>query len=82
MAGVGLDFSAPMLAQARERFVGEERIELVEHDLGQPLPAPSTSAMQAAVGDLVDAGSPPLRRMALANGDEDESWLRRLLIAG
>jgi tRNA (cmo5U34)-methyltransferase len=39
MLGVGLDFSEPMLATARERFAGDERIELVQHDLDQPLPA-------------------------------------------
>jgi len=39
MLGVGLDFSALMLDAARERFAGEERIELVEHDLTEPLPA-------------------------------------------
>ncbi|HEU5142388.1 MAG TPA: class I SAM-dependent methyltransferase [Solirubrobacterales bacterium] len=38
MTGVGLDFSEVMLAAARERFAGEERVELVEHDLGEPLP--------------------------------------------
>ena len=38
MLGVGLDFSALMLDAARERFAGDERIELVEHDLSQPLP--------------------------------------------
>ncbi len=38
MASVGLDFSELMLRRARERFAGDERIELVEHDLGQPLP--------------------------------------------
>lgn len=38
MRGVGLDFSGLMLAEARERFAGEERIELIEHDLGEPLP--------------------------------------------
>jgi SAM-dependent methyltransferase len=38
MLGVGLDFSALMLDRARERFAGDERIELVEHDLTQPLP--------------------------------------------
>lgn len=37
--GVGLDFSEVMLAAARERFDGDERIELVEHDLSEPLPA-------------------------------------------
>jgi SAM-dependent methyltransferase len=38
MLGVGLDFSALMLDAARARFAGDERIELVEHDLAQPLP--------------------------------------------
>lgn len=39
MAGIGLDFSDLMLEGARRRFVGNERIELVEHDLAEPLPA-------------------------------------------
>lgn len=39
MLGVGLDFSDLMLGAARERFAGDERIELVEHDLAEPLPA-------------------------------------------
>ncbi len=39
MHGVGLDFSELMLEAARERFVDDERIELVEHDLVEPLPA-------------------------------------------
>jgi tRNA (cmo5U34)-methyltransferase len=38
MRGVGLDFSAPMLVRARRRFAGEPGVELVEHDLGEPLP--------------------------------------------
>jgi tRNA (cmo5U34)-methyltransferase len=38
MLGVGLDFSTLMLGAAHERFAGEGRIELVEHDLGQSLP--------------------------------------------
>lgn len=37
--GVGVDFSEPMLAAARERFAGEDRAEIAEHDLGEPLPA-------------------------------------------
>jgi tRNA (cmo5U34)-methyltransferase len=37
--GVGLDFSELMLSRARERFAVVEGIELVEHDLGEPLPA-------------------------------------------
>jgi tRNA (cmo5U34)-methyltransferase len=36
--GVGLDFSAVMLAAARERFAGDARVELVEHDLTDALP--------------------------------------------
>lgn len=39
MLGVGLDFSAVMLEAARERLAGEDGIELVEHDLDDPLPA-------------------------------------------
>lgn len=39
MTGVGLDFSALMLAEARLRFAEDERVELVEHDLAAPLPA-------------------------------------------
>jgi len=37
--GVGVDFSAEMLGRARARFAGEAGIEIVEHDLDDPLPA-------------------------------------------
>jgi len=36
---VGLAFSEPMLEAAAERFAGDARVDLVEHDLGEPLPA-------------------------------------------
>jgi tRNA (cmo5U34)-methyltransferase len=39
MHGVGLDFSELMLAAARKRIVGDDRIELIEHDLTESLPA-------------------------------------------
>jgi tRNA (cmo5U34)-methyltransferase len=39
MRGVALDISELMLEAARERFAGDERIELVRHDLAEPLPA-------------------------------------------
>lgn len=39
MLGVGVDFSEPMLAAARERFAGDDRVELVRHDLAEPLPS-------------------------------------------
>lgn len=38
MSGVGIDFSEVMLAAAHERFASDERIELVKHDLSEPLP--------------------------------------------
>jgi SAM-dependent methyltransferase len=38
MHGVGLDFSELMLAAARERFAGDDRVELIGHDLSKPLP--------------------------------------------
>lgn len=38
-AAVGLDRSEPMLAAARERFAGRPGVELVVHDLAEPLPA-------------------------------------------
>jgi SAM-dependent methyltransferase len=39
VVGVGIDFSEIMLAAARERFADDERIELVQHNLSEPLPA-------------------------------------------
>ena len=39
MRGVGLDFSELMLEAARQRFAGDERIDLVDHNLIEPLPA-------------------------------------------
>jgi tRNA (cmo5U34)-methyltransferase len=37
--GIALDFSPPMLAKARARFAENSRIQVIEHDLAQPLPA-------------------------------------------
>jgi tRNA (cmo5U34)-methyltransferase len=39
LTGVGIDFSAEMLGRARARFAGDAAVEIVEHDLDQPLPA-------------------------------------------
>jgi SAM-dependent methyltransferase len=36
--GVGVDFSELMLEAARARFIGDEHVELVTHDLAEPLP--------------------------------------------
>jgi len=38
VTGVGVDFSAEMLALAREQFAGDAGIQIVEHDLDDPLP--------------------------------------------
>jgi SAM-dependent methyltransferase len=38
MAAVGLDFSEVMLEAARRRFAAVSAVELVEHDLAEPLP--------------------------------------------
>ncbi len=38
IVGVGLDFSEVMLSAARERFADDERVELVQHNLAEPLP--------------------------------------------
>ncbi len=37
-SGVGLDLNAEMLARARKRFAGDDRVVIVEHDLDDPLP--------------------------------------------
>jgi tRNA (cmo5U34)-methyltransferase len=39
MLGVGVDSSEIMLDAARTRFARDERVELVKHDLAEPLPA-------------------------------------------
>ena len=36
--GVALDFSAPMLAAARERFAQDSAVTVVDHNLNAPLP--------------------------------------------
>jgi tRNA (cmo5U34)-methyltransferase len=36
--GVGVDFSAEMLGLARHRFAGDAGVDIVEHDLDEPLP--------------------------------------------
>ncbi|MGH9026939.1 MAG: class I SAM-dependent methyltransferase, partial [Acidimicrobiia bacterium] len=38
-SGVGADFSAEMLGRARDRFAGNDDVDVVEHDLDLPLPA-------------------------------------------
>ena len=37
--GIGVDFSPPMLERLRQRFEQNERVQIVEHNLENPLPA-------------------------------------------
>ena len=37
--GIGIDLGDEMLRHARERFAGDERVELRQHDMDNPLPA-------------------------------------------
>lgn len=50
--GVGLDFSEPMLEAAQERFAGDERVELVKHDLAEPLPGEALGPFDAIVSSF------------------------------
>ncbi len=36
--GIAVDFSPAMLARLEERFAADDRVEIVEHDLDEPLP--------------------------------------------
>ena len=50
--GVGLDFSEPMLRAARERFDDDPRVELVEHDLSEPLPGEALGSFDVVVSSF------------------------------
>ena len=50
--GVALDFSEPMLNQARKRFAGDKRVIIVEHDLSLPLPCAKLGCFDAVVSSL------------------------------
>ena len=61
--GVALDFSDVMLAAARERFAGDDRVEIVQHNLRRP----AAVARPLRRGRLLD-GHPPPRGRAQARG--------------
>jgi len=37
--GIAIDYSETMLERARDRFRGDDRVRVLEHDLAEPLPA-------------------------------------------
>jgi tRNA (cmo5U34)-methyltransferase len=61
--GVGIDNSALMLDAARERFAGQAAIELLDHDLGRPLP--DLGRFDAVVSSLAIHHLPHERKRAL-----------------
>ena len=50
-AGVALEFSPPMLDRLRERFGGDRHVQVVDHDLSDPLP-PSLGQFDAVVSSF------------------------------
>lgn len=50
--GVAVDFSPPMLERVRSRFQGERAVEVVEHDLTEPLPASLSDGWTAVVSSF------------------------------
>jgi tRNA (cmo5U34)-methyltransferase len=50
-SGVALEFSPPMLERLGERFGGDARVRLLDHDLSEPLP-PSLGQFDAVVSSF------------------------------
>lgn len=50
--GVALDFSEPMLEQARKRFADDEHVQVLKHDFSYPLPCESLGCFDAVVSSL------------------------------
>ena len=49
---VALDFSEPMLDQARKRFAQEKNVSVVKHDFSYPLPSKQLGCFDAIVSSL------------------------------
>jgi len=50
--GVALDFSDPMIEQAKKRFSKEKHVTIVKHDFSQPLPKCQIGCFDAVVSSL------------------------------
>jgi SAM-dependent methyltransferase len=62
--GVGLDFQEEMLRRARERFAGDDRVELRSHNLDAPL-ASDLTGFDAVVSSFAIHHLAPARQRAL-----------------
>lgn len=62
--GIGIDASIPMLERAQRRFAGNHSIELLQHDLTEPLPA-ERGAFDAIVSALAIHHLPDERKRSL-----------------
>ncbi len=50
--GIALDFSEPMLQQAKKRFSGDKSVTVVKHDFSLPLPVQKLGCFDAVVSSL------------------------------
>jgi tRNA (cmo5U34)-methyltransferase len=50
--GVALDFSDPMIEQAKKRFANEKQVIVVKHDFGLPLPTAQLGCFEVVVSSL------------------------------
>jgi SAM-dependent methyltransferase len=50
--GVALDFSEPMLQQAKKRFSNDKHVTIVKHDFSFPLPSKQLGCFDAVVSSL------------------------------
>jgi len=50
--GVALDFSEPMIEQAKKRFTKDKHVTIVKHDFSLPLPAGQLCCFDAVVSGL------------------------------
>ena len=50
--GMALDFSDPMLLQAKKRFINDKQVKVVKHDFSLPLPAANLGCFDAVVSSL------------------------------